>query len=134
VKAGATPSNVVLGHLDVRIADNAILADLAQAGTFLEFDTFGLEDGAYGGDPTAIPMRNDEQKLDMVEYLVSLGHVDQVVIAHDVCHRWRFGRFGGKGYGHILTSIVPRMRARGFSQDDIDAILIKNPARALAFA
>jgi phosphotriesterase-related protein len=133
VKNGATPSNVVLGHLDVRIADNAILADLAKAGTFLEFDTFGLEEGAYGGDPTAIAMRNDSQKLDMVEFLVGLGHADQVVIAHDACHRWRFGRFGGKGYGHILSSMVPRMRARGFSAEDIDTILVKNPARALAF-
>ncbi len=134
VKAGATPGNVVLGHLDVRIADDAILTELAGAGTFLEFDTFGLEEGAYGGDPTAIPMRNDAQKLDMVEYLVSLGHRNQIVIAHDVCHRWRFGRFGGKGYGHILTNMVPRMRSRGFTSEDIDAILVKNPARVLAFA
>lgn len=134
VKNGATPSNVVLGHLDVRIADNAILADLAKAGTLLEFDTFGLEEGAYGGDPTAVPMPSDAQKLDMVEFLVGLGHADQVVMAHDVCHRWRFGRFGGNGYGHILSNMVPRMRARGLTSEDIDTILVKNPARALTFA
>ena len=134
VKAGATPGNVVLGHLDVRIVDKAVLAELAKAGTLLEFDTFGLEEGAYGGDPTAIPMPNDVQRLDLLEFLFGLGHRDQIVIAHDVCFRWRLGRFGGKGYGHILSNMVPRMRARGFTSDDIHAILVRNPARALAFA
>jgi phosphotriesterase-related protein len=134
VKAGASPQNVVLGHLDVRIVDRTVLAELAGAGTFLEFDTFGLEESAYGGDPTAIPMPNDAHRLDLLEFLLGLGHRDQIVIAHDVCFRWRLGRFGGKGYGHILANMVPRMRARGFTSDDIDAILVRNPARALAFA
>ena len=133
VEAGATPANVVLGHLGARIADNAVLRDLAGAGTFLEFDTFGLEEGLYGGDPTAISMPNDVQRLDRLEFLIEQGHRDQILIAHDVCQRWRFARFGGKGYGHILTGMVPRMRDRGFSEEDIDAILVRNPARALAF-
>ena len=134
VEVGADPGNVVLGHLDARIADNGVLNELAQEGTFLEFDTFGMEQGGFGGDPTAIPMPTDSQRLDKLEYLIGQGHRDQIVIAHDVCHGWNLQRFGGKGYSHILESIVPRMRSRGFSTDDIDAILVDNPARALAFA
>lgn len=133
VETGATPGNVVLGHLDARISDNAVLGELASAGTFLEFDTFGIEHGGFGGDPTAIPMPNDAQRLDRLEYLIGRGHGSQIVMAHDVCHGWRYGRFGGNGFAHILTSLVPRMRSRGFSAEDIDAILVKNPARALAF-
>ena len=131
VGAGADPANVVLGHLDARITDRAVLGDLASAGTFLEFDTFGIEHGGFGGDPKAIPMPGDAGRMDLLEYLVGLGHGDQVVIAHDVCHRWRFLRFGGTGYGHLLASIVPRLRARGHGAEDIDAMLVKNPARAL---
>jgi phosphotriesterase-related protein len=41
--------------------------------------------------------------------------------------------YGGKGYDHLITNIVPRMRQRGFSQDAIDKIFVGNPARALAF-
>ena len=131
VEAGADPASVVLGHLDARIADHGVLRDLASAGTFLEFDTFGIEHGGYGGDPKAIPMPSDAGRIALLEDLVGLGHRDQVVIAHDVCHRWRFVRFGGTGYGHLLTSIMPRLRARGFDADDIDAMLVRNPARAL---
>jgi phosphotriesterase-related protein len=51
-----------------------------------------------------------------------------------VCQGRQQSRYGGKGYAHILESIVPRLRGRGFTQDQIDAILVANPARALAFA
>ena len=132
VGAGADPANVVMGHLDARISDRAVLRDLALAGTFLEFDTFGIEHGGYGGDPRAMPMPSDAGRIDLVEYLFDLGYGDRVVIAQDVCQRWRFERFGGTGYGHILTSIVPRMRARGLGRDDISAILVGNPSRALS--
>ena len=131
VGSGADPANVVLGHLDARIAERGVLREVASAGTFLEFDTFGIEHGGYGGDPKAIPMPSDAGRIALLEYLVGLGHREQVVIAHDVCHRWRFVRFGGTGYGHLLANIAPRLRARGFDADDIDAILVRNPARAL---
>ncbi|MBM3945132.1 MAG: aryldialkylphosphatase, partial [SAR202 cluster bacterium] len=36
-------------------------------------------------------------------------------------------------YAHILENIIPRMKKRGLTQSDIDAILVGNPARALAF-
>ena len=37
----------------------------------------------------------------LLEYLVGLGHREQVVIAHDVCHRWRFVRSAGRLRSHI---------------------------------
>ena len=61
------------------------------------------------------------------------GFGGQVVLSHDVCTKTQRRKYGGKGYAHILESIVPRMRARGFSAADIDAVLVDNPARALAF-
>ena len=39
--------------------------------------------------------------------------------------------WGGHGYGHILQNVLPLMRARGFSESEIDAILVANPRRLL---
>ena len=36
-------------------------------------------------------------------------------------------KYGGWGYAHLLDNIVPIMRAEGFSQADIDMLLIENP-------
>jgi phosphotriesterase-related protein len=50
-----------------------------------------------------------------------------------ICYRTRLVEFGGHGYGHIFTNVTPMMRRRGFSEDDIDAILVRNPRRLLTF-
>jgi len=41
--------------------------------------------------------------------------------------------FGGHGFSHIINNIVPKMKTRGFTQDEIDTILIKNPTNWLKF-
>ena len=40
---------------------------------------------------------------------------------------------GGHGYGHIFRNILPMMRRRGFSEDEIEALMVRNPARLLTF-
>ena len=42
-------------------------------------------------------------------------------------------KFGGHGYKHILTVTVPKMLAKGISQEQIDKILIHNPAQILSY-
>ena len=57
-----------------------------------------------------------------------------MVIAHDICRKWHHRRGGGKGYGHIIESIVPRLRQMGATERQVEKILVDNPARALTFA
>ncbi|MFA6576949.1 MAG: hypothetical protein WCS84_16125 [Nocardioides sp.] len=38
---------------------------------------------------------------------------------------------GGTGYDHVLVGVVPALRARGFSEDDVRTLLVDNPRRAL---
>jgi phosphotriesterase-related protein len=40
---------------------------------------------------------------------------------------------GGPGMAYTLERFVPRLRAEGFTQNEIDEILIRNPAKAFAF-
>ena len=79
-------------------------------------------------------MPNDATKMDYVAWTIAEGFGDRVLVAHDICHKSRLLRYGGHGYLYILRNIVPRMRNRGISQDDIDRILVDNPARAFAFS
>jgi phosphotriesterase-related protein len=79
-------------------------------------------------------MPSDAQRMDFIEQLIADGYGDKVVVAHDICTKDRTAKFGGHGLDHILTMVVPRMRRRGWKDEDIDAILIGNPARALTYA
>ena len=41
--------------------------------------------------------------------------------------------FGGHGFKHILDSVVPKMiSTKGLSSEQMDQILVANPAEALA--
>ena len=77
----------------------------------------------------------DEQTAieEVLEFLIDQGHLDQILVSQDVCRKIHLVRGGGKGYAHILESIVPRMRRRGFTEEQVSAILVENPKRAPAF-
>jgi phosphotriesterase-related protein len=78
-------------------------------------------------------MPNDAQRLRMIRNLIAHGHLERIVISHDICYRTRLTRFGGHGYGHIFANVVPMMRRRGFEAGEIEVILIANPRRLLTF-
>ncbi|MCI0441079.1 MAG: phosphotriesterase-related protein [Chloroflexi bacterium] len=131
-EAGADISRVIMGHLDRTVFRVDTLLDIASTGCYMEYDLFGNESSYY--PLSDIDMPSDAQRLDYIQRLIEAGHRDRLVIAHDICTKHRLVRYGGHGYAHILENIVPRMRRKGFSEEDINAIIVANPARVLAFA
>jgi phosphotriesterase-related protein len=127
--AGGDVSRLIIGHIDRTIFDDATLLDLADTGVTLEFDMFGWEHTAYPVQDVDIP--NDGARIRMLRALADHGHIDRIVISHDICVQTRLRRFGGHGYQHIFANVVPRMLRRGFMQEEIDAILVRNPRRLL---
>ena len=131
-QAGADLAHTIMDHIDRRLFDIESILRLADSGLTLEFDTFGWETSrfAHGSD---LDPSSDGCRLTAIKALIDRGHADRIVIAHDVCQRTRQMEFGGHGYGHIYRNILPMMRRRGFTDDHIDAMLVRNPARLLAF-
>ncbi len=132
VKAGADPVRVIMGHLDITRNDMGALRALAETGCFMEYDTFGSEDTSH--PPLShLDGVSDVQRMERIELLIEHGHLDQIVVAQDVCTKRHTTRYGGKGFAHILENIVPRMKRRGFTDEQVRAILVDNPRRALTF-
>ena len=131
-EAGADIGRVVMGHLDRTFADVSALLELAERGSLLEYDLFGWENSYYPLSEMDIP--NDAQRIGFIKRLVDEGYAQRIVIAQDVCFKHRLVKYGGHGYAYILENIVPRLREKGISQEDVDAILVGNPARILTFA
>ena len=132
-EAGADISRVIMGHLDRTIARFDTLQALAGTGCYLEWDLFGNESSYY--PLSDIDMPSDAQRMDVIKRMADEeGCGERIVIAHDICTKHRLVKYGGHGYGHILENIVPRMRQRGFTENQIQAIIVDNPARILSFA
>jgi len=128
---GGDPTRTIVSHIDRTIFDADRMLRLADSGVVLEFDLFGQESSYYA--LSDIDMPNDAIRLRHIRNLIAHGHLERVVISHDICYRTRLTAFGGHGYGHIFENVVPMMRRRGFSEAEIDAILVGNPQRLLTF-
>ena len=126
---GAVMDRVVISHIDRTIFDEERLYRLADTGVVIEFDLFGQEQSYYR--LSDIDMPNDAQRLRMIRGLIERGHGERVVISHDICYQTRLSRFGGHGYGHIFANVVPMMRRRGFSEAEVETIIVGTPRRLL---
>jgi phosphotriesterase-related protein len=128
--AGAALDKVVISHLDERFRDDLrLFRRIAGSGVRFGFDTFGREiyyDGRRKQHPS------DTQRIDAVCRLLDAGLGDRIALAQDVCLKHELAAFGGQGYAHVLTRIVPRMLLAGIPQADINTMLIETPARVLA--
>ncbi len=131
-ESGGDPTRTIMSHVDRTIFDNDTLDKLAETGCFIEFDLFGSETTFYPFSP--IDMPNDGKRLDFFMHLRDEGRLGQVLMAQDICNKHRLTKYGGHGYAHILENVKPIMRRKGFLAEEIDQILVGNPARALAFA
>lgn len=140
-RAGLPLERVILAHMERTDRNVTRLRELLQRGMFLSVDVFGLETSMmpeFGGPagqrawPRGLDVPSDAQRLELLEALVAEGHVRQLLISQDVCTKHRLAAYGGHGYDHILANVVPWMRRRGWTDDDLDAVLVANPARAFS--
>lgn len=128
---GADISRVIVGHIDRTLFSDADIARVADFGCYVEFDLFGQENSYYSLN-SAVDMPNDAVRIDRIRALVGRGSGSQVLISQDICHKTNLLAYGGEGYSHILTNVLPMMVRRGLSEADVQQITIDNPARALA--
>ena len=133
-KEGVPESKIIIGHLSIAFEKRALLKDLAETGCFLEYDHFGsFEDSSSEYRGISDLIKNDTSQIEIIEFLFANGFGDQVLIAHDVCYKPHYKQYGGKGFDYIITGIIPRLRKHGFSNKDINTMLVDNPSKAVAF-
>jgi phosphotriesterase-related protein len=138
--AGADLTRTIMDHIERRLFSIDDMLRLADSGITLEFDTFGWECSRFahgvsadGTERADIDPASDGVRVTAIRRLIDAGHLDRIVISHDIGWRTRQAEFGGHGYGHIFRNVVPMMRRRGFTEAEVTAILVRNPARLLTF-
>ncbi len=129
--AGAPTERFIISHIERTLFELDDFLRLADSGCVLEFDLFGFESN-YIPEPE-VDLPNDARRTRLIKGLIDRGHVDQVVISHDICTKNRLCCYGGHGYQHIFANVIPMMLQRNFTQAQIDQILVRNPARLLTF-
>ena len=131
-QSGADLSRVVMGHLDRTVDKMEDILEIADTGCYLEYDLFGWETSNY--PLSRIDMPSDAQRMDFIIQLIDHGYASKIVLAQDICFKIALTRYGGFGYAHIIENIVPRMRDKSISHNNIDAMLIDNPKKILTLS
>jgi phosphotriesterase-related protein len=129
--AGTNLRKVAICHLDVDI-DLEYCAAIAQKGAFIEFDSFGKQyyidkkNRGYAG-----LFATDIERVIAIKKLIEAGFLDHILITCDIVFKSLLHRYGGWGYDHVLTNIVPMMDEFGVQDKQIEQLLIENPQRLL---
>lgn len=119
---GAPASAVALGHLDRKL-DLAYHLELADRGAFLGYDQISKE-----------KYHPDGKRIEFLQALWERGHGEQLVLAGDFGRKTYLTSYGGgPGLTYLLWRFVPWLRQTGFSEEQVDAMLVRNPASALTW-
>lgn len=131
---GIAPEKVVICHADVENREDYIF-ELLDQGVYVEFDNFGKENDVEPWDiyPGNGPFVTDRERVTLIKKIIDQGYTKQLLFSTDICLKSLLHSYGGWGYDHVLTHILPALRAKGVTQEQIDEILIHNPARWLDF-
>lgn len=118
---GVDLSKVAVGHSD-RNADPYYHLQLANRGAYVQFD--GTSKIKYYPDST---------RVSLIKNMLDNGFSKQLLISADMGRQHYLHAYGGgPGFEYILKKFIPRLLDEGISQDHIDEIFTKNPARWLA--
>ena len=131
---GADLERVVACHHDGATPERA--KPLVDLGVYVEFDCFGHEfycdNGAYDTD-WPWQFGSDTERVAALVRLLEAGYAERLLLSHDICVKMQLRRYGAYGYAHLLENIVPMLRRQGVSQEQVQVMMVRNPARLFPF-
>ena len=80
---------------------------------------------------TPMEKYGEGQVVELLLELLHRGHGDRVLLSQDVCHNSQLRRYQGNGYTYLQTTFLPRLRAAGVSDAEIEQLTVENPRRVL---
>lgn len=132
VECGANAQKICVDHADVLLDEDYILGVL-DMGAYIEFDDFGKEFYVDRKNRNLLlgSFATDKERCAFIKKLIERGYTKQILVTNDICLKSMTHTYGGWGYDHVVTNIIPMMEDFGISANDIDTIMTQNPIRFL---
>ena len=134
IASGADPGKIAIGHMCGSI-DVSYHEEVLKRGVYVNLDRFGLQ-GELFHTPT------DEQRMDLIQTLVDKGYGGKILLGHDSVNV-NLGRpivmtemmresLKDANIRTIGAKVLPGLKKRGMSDEQIDALLRANPQSLFA--
>ena len=116
---GVKPEKIIIGHMDLS-QDLEKILDLLSRGANVGFDTIGK-----------LNYSPDTFRVAALKEIHRQGMLSQVVLSMDITRKTHLRYKGGIGYSYLFEAFLPLLEEHGFTQEQIDLLLIDNPRRIL---
>ena len=118
---GLSPQRMLFCHLDRTMSDLRITTQLCREGAYIEYDTIGR-----------FKYHSDSEEVRLILELLDQGFVRQLLLSLDTTNQ-RMHSYGGEiGLDYLLDVFLPLLKNTGITQEALNTITEKNPARALS--
>ena len=123
---GVDPTRIVIAHAGDS-NDMDYLREIADSGAVLGLDRFNIPS-----------FNSDENRIDTLCKLLDEGYIDRIHLAHDAASFNDFMQHNppfadaNPSYTHIHYNVLPKLRERGVTEEQIDEMLVTNARRFLA--
>lgn len=121
---GVDLSRVIIGHSG-DTTDLAYLEELIANGSYIGMDRFGID--------VLLPF---EDRVNTVAKMCERGHANKMVLSQDAAcvNDWLPERalpvvLPNWHYLHIHNDVIPALKARGVTDEQLDTMLVKNPRK-----
>jgi phosphotriesterase-related protein len=74
---------------------------------------------------------SEQKDIDQLLRIFDAGYGHKVIMGNDICMKMRLHKYGGWGYDHILTNLVPHMKKAGFTEEHFRMLFEENPKQFL---
>jgi phosphotriesterase-related protein len=146
-KEGAQPDRMLLCHLQIYFFPHDLKTLILKSDSWrlnLDYAKKILDQGmnicidCFGHqwdlEMVGFVMTADYHRLAGLTALIDAGYADQLVIGTDSFVKINACRYGGEGYRRLTHFVVPTLLELGVSKENVNRIVIDNPARLLTKA
>jgi 5-phospho-D-xylono-1,4-lactonase len=118
--AGVEPAAMIIGHMDFAL-DEAYLRRVLETGASISFDQVSKTKYAA-----------DEYRAVMLKRFADAGYLSQLLVSGDLARKSYFLAYGGApGLRYLVERFPLILMESGLTANQVRALLIENPARAL---
>jgi len=127
---GGKTDRTILSHMDMYVTDLDFLKKILNRGAFLCFDRFTVSSACFDPDQSFPTVK---QVVECIHSLIqdSISYLDQIVLSSGIFMKLQYRKHGGVGYNSLFEHVLPRLKAKGISEDQIQTLVHHNPRRLL---
>jgi phosphotriesterase-related protein len=121
---GANLEKVNICHVN----GSSFWKEVLNLGAYIGMDCFG---STFNVDSELAILETDSRRIEDLKQVLDAGYAHKVTIGNDVCMKMRLHKYGGWGYDHIFTNLLPYMRKAGITDAQLNTMFVDAPKNFL---